>query len=96
MLKYQRTRQIQGRLKPIKGIKYLHVPISYLQVATDTQTYTLASDTSLYYQDYQQLCTSGDINQSIVGASYSEEGDESHTLPTEWRTGHGTTEETSA
>jgi hypothetical protein len=96
MLKYQRTRQIQGMLKPRKSRKYLLVPRSYLQVPTITQAETPAGDTRLYYQDYQQLGSSGDINQSIFGASPSEEGDESHTLPTERSTRYGTTEETCA
>ena len=93
---YQRTRQFRGMLKPIKSRKYLQVPSSYLQVPTDAQTETPAGDTRLNYQDCQQLDTSGDINQSIVGASSSGEGGESQTLPTERSTGYGTTEETCA
>jgi len=91
MLKYQRTRQIQGMLKPRKSRNYLQVPSSYPQVPTNTQTETPAGNTCLHYHDCQQLGSSGDIDQSIVGASSIEEGDESHTLPTERSTGYGTT-----
>jgi len=49
MLTYQWTRQIQGMIKPRKSRNYLHVPSSYLQVPTDTQTETPACDARLHY-----------------------------------------------